>query len=190
MLLDLFTKVQSSRIPHEVVLEGFSRFLTDNLQRDIKDTPWCDATDLMGPFTNHLPQHSLITMNLVSLFSKLRDSKCLRAIIRVSRIHSQLQHLSLSEDLILLTLGHDGFPLNPETAILHASPSCTPRLSGQSCLVDWRHIKLVRWTRRYRRPDHYRDTNVCIIRDTFNMGTNGSIMGVCSCICRHDKILR
>ncbi|PCG88550.1 Hypothetical protein PENO1_108980 [Penicillium occitanis (nom. inval.)] len=81
MLLDAFSKVQSSRTPHKVVLEQFKLFLDPNLQTKIEHTPWLEEIDLMNPFTNHLPQRSLITMNIVSLVNRVKRWKWLIAII-------------------------------------------------------------------------------------------------------------
>lgn len=86
MLLDAFSKVQSSRTPHKVVLEQFKMFLDSNLQTEIERTPWLEEIDLMNPFTNRLPQRSLITMNIVSLVNRLGRCKWLIAIISVSFI--------------------------------------------------------------------------------------------------------
>lgn len=56
--------------------------------------------------------------------------------------------------------------------------------------MAWWNIKLALRTRRYRRADHYRGTDVCFIRDTLGMVANGSIMGVCNGICCRDEIPR
>ncbi|EEA25327.1 hypothetical protein PMAA_064420 [Talaromyces marneffei ATCC 18224] len=82
-LLNLFSKIQSSRIPHEAVLEGFIRFVKDDLQKDVAHTTWVDEADLMGPFTNRLPQQILITMNIVSIFRKMKRFKWFAAIIHI-----------------------------------------------------------------------------------------------------------
>lgn len=86
MLLDAFSKVQSSRTPHEVVLEQFKLFLDRKLQTEIERTTWLEELDLMNPFTNHLPQRNLITMNIVSLVNKVGRSKWFIAIMTVSFI--------------------------------------------------------------------------------------------------------
>lgn len=84
MLLDAFSKVQSSRTPHKVVLEQFQIFLDKKLQTEIERTTWLEEIDLMNPFTNHLPQRNLITMNIVSLLNRVGRWKWLVAIIPVS----------------------------------------------------------------------------------------------------------
>lgn len=56
----------------------------ERLHEEIEHTTWCDATDLMGPFTNHLPQHNLITEVIVRLLYKVKDLKCLLWLINVS----------------------------------------------------------------------------------------------------------
>jgi hypothetical protein len=83
-LLNLFSKVQSSKRPHAVVLEGFTTFINRKLQTNIEYTPWFDENDLMGPFTNYLPQRNLITMNIVSMLNYMKKCSWFVAFVNVS----------------------------------------------------------------------------------------------------------
>ncbi|KAE8554057.1 hypothetical protein TMatcc_006449 [Talaromyces marneffei ATCC 18224] len=106
-LLNLFSKIQSSRIPHEAVLEGFIRFVKDDLQKDVAHTTWVDEADLMGPFTNRLPQQILITMNIVSIFRKMKRFKWFAAIIHrfPKCIRRHLEHPGYPDRFVLSTGG-------------------------------------------------------------------------------------